>query len=451
MKWLVYGLGESGTAAAQALLARNENATVADSSDSSSSREAARRLGIEARFGAGPEVLNEGFDRIVASPGIRPRDALLAAAEKYGPPILSEVALGLELLKDEAPGVRVAAITGTNGKTTVVDMLGRMLAASGVPHAVAGNSWRPLTGSLVEVKEAGTLVLEVSSFQLHYLREPGFEVAALLNARPDHLNWHRSFEEYVADKLRVFAGQGPGDLALVSADDPAGRGAAASLAAETLVVGKDGTLVQDGTLILRSRALAESGELRFVGRHNHENALFAAAAAERLGATTSGIREGLVSYRLKPHRMQVVGERGGVTYVDDSKATNPAAVAAAVASLEGPTVLILGGSEKETDFAEVLPVLASCRAVVCQGEAGPRIARFLEESGVGVEVRLVPDLAAAVKEAGGISRPGDVVLLSPGCASFDQFAGYAERGEAFARLVAEVRVPARPARGAVGR
>jgi UDP-N-acetylmuramoylalanine--D-glutamate ligase len=451
MKWLVYGLGESGTAAAQALLARNENVTVADSSDSGSSREAARRLGVEARFRAGPEVLNEGFDRIVASPGIRPRDALLAAAEKYGPPILSEVALGLELLKDEAPGVRVAAITGTNGKTTVVDMLGRMLAASGVPHAVAGNSWRPLTGSLVEVKEAGTLVLEVSSFQLHYLREPGFEVAALLNARPDHLNWHRSFEEYVADKLRVFAGQGPGDLALVSADDPAGRGAAASLAAETLVVGKDGTLVQDGTLILRSRALAESGELRFVGRHNHENALFAAAAAERLGATTSGIREGLVSYRLKPHRMQVVGERGGVTYVDDSKATNPAAVAAALASLEGPTVLILGGSEKETDFAEVLPVLASCRAVVCQGEAGPRIARFLEESGVGVEVRLVPDLAAAVKEAGGISRPGDVVLLSPGCASFDQFAGYAERGEAFAKLVAEVRVPARPARGAVGR
>jgi UDP-N-acetylmuramoylalanine--D-glutamate ligase len=149
--------------------------------------------------------------------------------------------------------------------------------------------------------------------------------------------------------------------------------------------------------------------------------------------------------------MQVVGEHGGVAYVDDSKATNPAAVAAALASLEGPVVLIIGGSEKETDFAEVLPVLARCRAVVCQGEAGPRIARYLEESGVGVDVRLVPDLAAAVKEAGRLSRPGDAVLLSPGCASFDQFAGYAERGEAFADLVAEVRVPARSARGAVGR
>ena len=152
MKWLVYGLGESGTAAAQALLARNENVTVADSSGSNSSREAAERLGVEARFGAGPEVLNEGFDRIVASPGIRPRDALLAAAEKNGPPILSEVALGLELLKDEAPGVRVAAITGTNGKTTVVDMLGRMLAASGVPQAVAGNSWLRRTARRIKLQ-----------------------------------------------------------------------------------------------------------------------------------------------------------------------------------------------------------------------------------------------------------------------------------------------------------
>jgi UDP-N-acetylmuramoylalanine--D-glutamate ligase len=132
--------------------------------------------------------------------------------------------------------------------------------------------------------------------------------------------------------------------------------------------------------------------------------------------------------------MQIVGERGGVTYVDDSKATNPAAAAAALASFEGPTVLILGGSEKETDFGEVLPLLSRCRCVVCQGEAGPRISEFLEKSGVGTEVRLVRDLASAVSEARGVARPGDVVLLSPGCASFDQFAGYAERGMAFAQL-----------------
>lgn len=434
MRYLVHGLGESGLCAARALLERGGSVTATDTRDSQSLRDAAERLGVEARLGAGPEVLDEGFDRIVASPGIWPSDPLLSAAERTGVPILSEVALGLELLTREAPGAKVAAVTGTNGKTTVVGMLARILTAAGVHHAVAGNSWRALTGCLDEVKEAGTLVLEVSSFQLHYVGEPDFDVAALLNARPDHLNWHASFEEYVSDKLRIFDGQGPEDLALVSAHDPVGRGVVGKLAAETLVVGDGETLVEGGRLLLRGRSLAGVSELLFAGGHNQENALFAAAAAERLGATLGGIREGLLGYRLKPHRMQAVGERGGVLYVDDSKATNPAAVAAALASLDGPVVVIMGGSEKGTDFSEVLPDLWRCRAVVCQGEAGPRIAHFLRENETEAEVLLVPDLAAAVEGARGAACPGDVVLLSPGCASFDQFAGYAERGEAFARL-----------------
>ncbi|MEW6636888.1 MAG: UDP-N-acetylmuramoyl-L-alanine--D-glutamate ligase, partial [Actinomycetota bacterium] len=326
-------------------------------------------------------------------------------------------------------------VTGTNGKTTVVDMIRTMLETSGLRHAVAGNSWRALSGCVSEVRAAGLLVLEISSFQLHYLRRPGFEVAALLNVRPDHLNWHASFEEYVADKLRVFDGQGARDLALVSAADPVGRAAAGRLAGETLVIGEGETLARDGELLLKGERLASAGELRFVGAHNHENALFAAAAAQRLGASLEEIREGLLSYELKPHRMQIVARLGGVAYVDDSKATNPAAVAAALSGLEEPVVLILGGSEKETDFSEVLPYLKRCRAVICQGEAGPRIAEYLADEGWGKLVRQEPDLEAAVRTAKEAAEPGDVVLLSPGCASFDQFAGYAERGEAFARLV----------------
>ena len=162
--------------------------------------------------------------------------------------------------------------------------------------------------------------------------------------------------------------------------------------------------------------------------------------AEELGAVFEGISKGLLVYELQPQRMQVVGEHGGVTYVDDSKATNPAAIAAALAGFEPErgVVLILGGSEKGTDFSEVLPHLDRCRGVICYGEAGPRIFDFLEKNEVAVDVPhllLVPDLAAAVAEARGAALPGDVVLLSPGCASFDGFAGYAERGEAFARLV----------------
>ena len=433
MRTLVYGLGESGVAAVGALLERGENVLAADASDDERLRRSLAELGVEGTLGVGPQIL-DGADRVVVSPGIRPQDPVVRSAEERGIPVVSEVGLGLELLGEGK--VRVAAVTGTNGKTTVVDMLHRILDASDVPHAVAGNSWRALTGSLEEVRAAGLLVLEVSSFQLHYLRDPGFEVAALLNVRPDHLNWHASFDDYARDKLRVFEGQGPEDLALVSAGDPTGTKAAKSLTAEVLVVGQGDTTVRDGSLILSGSQIVAEGELHFAGAHNHQNALFAAAVAQRLGVTLQDIRAGLVDYELKPHRLEVVAERGGVLYVDDSKATNPAAVAAALRSFEArPVVLILGGSEKETDFSEILPHLGSCRAVVCQGEAGLRIFDYLLDAGWGGISYLAADLAGAVTEAEGLAQPGDVVLLSPGCASFDQFAGYAERGAAFARLV----------------
>ncbi len=452
MKTLVYGLGESGIAAARALIERGEDVVVADSEDSERTRGIVRSIGVEGRLGTGPEVLEGGIDRVVTSPLVRPRNPVLVAAEEGGIPVLSEVALGLELLN---PGVRVAALTGTNGKTTVVGMLHAILAASNIPHAVAGNSWRALTGCLEEIREAGVLVLELSSFQLHYLPEPGFEIAALLNVKPDHLNWHASLEEYAADKLRIFEGQGSGDLALVSAGDPVSQDAMDSLVAETIVVGEGETLVKGGRLLLRGRPLVEVGELPLVGPHNHENALFAALAAERLSVGMEGIREGLLGYRIEPHRLETVAERDGVTYVDDSKATNPAAVAAALASFEGTTILILGGSEKDTDFSEILPLLDDCRAMVCQGEAGPRIYEFLERKGVAIDgfVFLVPDLTEAVEKARRFARPGDVVLLSPGCASFDQHASYAERGVAFAGLVVEDAGGHReqPDKGAVGR
>jgi UDP-N-acetylmuramoylalanine--D-glutamate ligase len=431
---LVYGLGESGIAATRALLERGEEVQAADAGDDVRLRRVLAALGVEVVLGAGPRVL-DGAQRVVVSPGIRPRDAVLRAAESRGVPVIPEVGLGLELL---GSGVRVAAVTGTNGKTTVVDLLHRMLDAAGVPHVVAGNSWRALTACLDEARSVGILALEVSSFQLHYLRNPGFEVAALLNVRPDHLNWHLSFEEYARDKLRVFEGQGPKNLALVSAGDPVGLGTAGNLLAEVLVVGDGETVVHDNQLLLRGREIAAVGELRFVGAHNLANALFAAAAAERLGASDEGVRAGLLGYRLKPHRMEVVAEHAGVLYVDDSKATNPAAVAAALTSFEGPVVLILGGSKKETDFSEVLPHLGRCRMIICQGEAGPGIFEYLQTAGYGDACRLASDLREAVAEAASLAREGDVVLLSPGCASFDQFAGYAERGEEFARLVAEL-------------
>lgn len=440
---LVYGLGESGESAARALTERGRAVIASDSGDTPALRSAAERLGeigVEVRLGSGVEALSEvldAVDRIVTSPGIPPRDEVLAEAGRRGVAVLSEVALGLELLGDE---VRVAAVTGTNGKTTVADMARRILEASDVPHVVAGNSWSAITGRIGEIQRAGNLVLEVSSFQLHYLPEPCFGSAALLNVRPDHLNWHASFEEYVRDKMHIFDGQRPADIALLGARDPVCVEAAGRLHSETILVGAGETRVDDGALYLEGERLLEVSELGFAGRHNHENALFAAALAQSLGADEEGIRSGLSSYLMKPHRMQVVGERGGVLYVDDSKATNPAAVAAALCGLERPVVLLLGGSEKYTDFSEVADVISGCRAVVCHGEAGSRIAESLSRvaEGSGVELVRAVSLGEAVSEARGRAWSGDVVLLSPGCASFDEFSGYAERGDEFARLCGAV-------------
>jgi UDP-N-acetylmuramoylalanine--D-glutamate ligase len=434
VRTLVYGLGESGVAATRALTESGERVIVADGSDDERLRDTLAELDVPGVLGAGSEVL-DGIDRVIASPGVSPRTSVLQAAGERGIPIFSEVGLGLELLGEDT---RVAAVTGTNGKTTVIDMLHHMLEASGVPHAVAGNSWRSLTGCLEETRTAGLLVLEVSSFQIHYLENPGFEVAALLNVRPDHLNWHESFEEYIEDKLRIFEGQQAEDLALVSATDPIGRAAIDTFRAEALVVGEGDTALRDGRLLLHGSHLAEVAELRFAGTHNHENALFAATAAQRLGAELGKIREALLAYETRPHRMRVAAQMSGVTYVDDSKATNPAAVAAALESFDVPVVLILGGSEKNTDFSEVLPGLGVCRAVVCQGEAGPRIAAYLDDEGFQDIVYRTPDLERAVERATELAMPGDVVLLSPGCASYDQFPGYAERGEAFIGFAGEL-------------
>ena len=438
MKTLVYGLGESGFSAIRALLEAGQEVVAADAQDTAQLREGLAELGVQARLTVGAEVVLEGVRRIVVSPGISPKEPVLEAAEARGIPIISEVGLGLELL---GPDVKVMAVTGTNGKTTVVDMIQAILSGAGVPHTVAGNSWRALTNCLDEVRSTGVLVLEVSSFQLHYLESAGFDVAALLNVRPDHLNWHRSFEEYVADKLHIFEGQGEEDLALLSASDPFGTAVGGELSSETLIIGEEDAGVHGDALVLRGEQLVLSTELRFTGNHNYENAIFAAAAAERLGVSLPDIRDGLKDYRLKPHRMELVAEREGVLYVDDSKATNPAATAAALESSKAPVALILGGSKKETEFAEILPHLARCRAVICQGEAGGVISEYLIGAGWGRIVYRAKDLKRAVAIADGLTRPGDTVLLSPGCASFDQFAGYAERGQAFSRLISGGREP----------
>jgi UDP-N-acetylmuramoylalanine--D-glutamate ligase len=377
LRLLVYGAARSGRAVAE----RVEDVVLVD-----------RSLGNEHDLS-----LLAGVDALVKSPGVPGEAPLVVAARERGIPVWSEVELGYRLL---APtGTRLVGVTGTNGKTTTTELLGAIFRAAGRDVAVAGNVGTPLTS----VRGADWVVCELSSFQLEDVDSFGCDVAVLLNLEPDHLDRHGTFERYRAAKLRIFerarAKVVPRGLGLegieFSADD--------ELPAEPLIR----------------------------GRHNRENAAAATAAARAAGIADEHVAAALRSFAGVPHRLELVGEREGVRYVNDSKATNVAAARRALAAFaDEPVHLILGGSGKGEDFA---PLAAAIGANVKSVHLiGAEAARLHEAVGGDLDATL----ERAVAHAAELAQPGDVVLLSPACASFDQFANFEERGEAFRRLAA---------------
>jgi UDP-N-acetylmuramoylalanine--D-glutamate ligase len=372
---LVLGLARSGKAAVAALERRGVEVAAAD-----------RELGNDADLS-----LLDGAELLVKSPGV-PREApLVAEAERRGIPIWSEVELGYRLIEPKLIGV-----TGTNGKTTTCELLGAM---TGAP--VAGNVGRALTELDGQVEPGAWVVCELSSFQLEDVHELACEIAVLLNLEPDHLDRHGSFEAYRDAKLRIFERARtkivPRGLALegieFSADDP--------LPAEPLIR----------------------------GAHNRENAAAATAAARAAGTSDDQIAEALRTFPGVPHRLELVADRGGVRYVNDSKATNvPAALRALAAYEDEPVHLILGGSRKGEDFGPLAAAIGpNVKSVHLIGETAPELAAVLPQA------RTDGDLASAL--AAIEAAPGDVVLLAPACASYDQYRDFEERGEEFRRLV----------------
>ena len=386
---LVLGLGRSGTAAAAALEARGAEAVRAD-----------RSLGNDEDVG-----LLDGVGLLVKSPGVPGEAPLPAEARRRGIPIWSEVELGYRLLR----GNPLIGVTGTNGKTTTTELLAAILRADGRPAEVAGNVGRALTAVAEHAEPGVTVVCELSSFQLEDVHELSCDVAVLLNLEPDHLDRHGSFEAYRDAKLRIFerarAKIVPRGLGLegveFAADDP--------LPAEPLMP----------------------------GAHNRENAAAATAAARAAGVGDAAIGEALRTFAGVPHRLELVRELRGVRYVNDSKATNTAAARRGAAAYDAPVRLILGGSLKGEDFgpfARELP--ANVVAVHLVGEATAELAAALDAA--GRPYSRDGDLAHALEHAAADAQPGDVVLLSPAAASFDQFADFEQRGDTFRRLVREL-------------
>lgn len=445
---VVLGLGRSGLAVAEHLLderdaGRPVRVTVLDGASSPQLKERARRLsarGAQVRLGA--QTVPDDAGMAVVSPGLAPASPLVASARALGVPTISEVEFAYRLTR--SPFV---AITGTNGKTTVTLLVAHLLREAGIPCEAVGNIGTPPTRVAAQSGPATVLVTEVSSFQLAFTERFHPRVSVLLDITPDHIDWHGSLEAYVTDKTKVFANQTCGDTAVIDVDDPGSAPYADQVAAQGVEVCRvsrerrlaDGATVVDGMLCLdRDGHLIELvavDDLRIVGAHNVSNALAAAAAAFAAGAGVEDIRSGLRSFDPVPHRLEPVGVVDGVEYFNDSKATNPDAVFKALESFGAkPLIILLGGRNKGNDFHPLARrVRARCRAAVLFGESAGELAlAFGDEP---FERRETAGLSDAVDAARALAREGDVVLLSPACASFDEFSGYEQRGDRFRELV----------------
>jgi UDP-N-acetylmuramoylalanine--D-glutamate ligase len=429
--YLVVGLARSGVAAALALRALGADVAGCDSGPVPDDRRAQL-----AAAGVAIDAPADGLARldaaatVIKSPGVPKEAPVIAAARERGIGVLGELELGWRMLPNET-----IAVTGSNGKTTTAELIGHLHRAARAPVIVAGNVGLALT-SLAEhaLPDATVVVVEASSFQLEDTVAFAPDAGVLLNLAEDHLDRHGTFDAYKAAKLQVFAHQPPGTVAVANellAGDVGGEGERVLFGRgpEARLADRDGSLWWDGS------ELIAHGEIRLRGAHNRENAMAAAAVTLARGLAPAAVREGLATFAGVANRLEEVATHDGVLYVNDSKATNVASAIAGIEAFEGGLHVILGGSGKNADYSPLAaPVERRARAVYLIGETADEIGAALE--GTGVPLNRCGDLERAVAAARAAARPGDTVLLSPACASFDQYANYEERGAHFRALVA---------------
>ncbi len=437
----VLGLARSGRALTEALLERGVSVAAGDARSAAELEGAGALPGRADLFLGGPgEGFLEGAGWLAISPGVRLDAPPVVAARARGIPVYAEIEVAYRIAEAESPGAhRWIAITGTNGKSTTTTWIAEILRRAGRPVALAGNIGAPLSGFL---REPGgrDFVCEMSSFQLEAIERFRAHVAVLTNITPDHLDRYPDFAAYAEAKARVFLRQEPADFAVLNADDPASAGIptrARAVAFSRRRRPASGVWVESERIMSNiggaARAVVEVERLALPGAHNLENALAAAAAAECLGVPSAVLVDALTRFDGLPHRTEFVVEARGVRWVDDSKGTNVDATAKALEGFaDGTVILILGGRDKQGDFAALGPLVSRrARAVLTIGEAAETIERSLSAA---VPIERCGAMPAAVARAAELARPGDTVLLSPACASLDQYRNFEERGRHFAGL-----------------
>ncbi|HOE78627.1 MAG TPA: UDP-N-acetylmuramoyl-L-alanine--D-glutamate ligase [Smithellaceae bacterium] len=441
-KVAVIGMGKTGVAvsffvgeAGAAVVAIDEKAPQVWGADAGALRE-------KAWFGVGhydPSAL-AGVDLVVPSPGVPPGNIILDAAQKKNIPIMSEIELAYRFI--DTP---IVAVTGTNGKTTTTTILGRIIEQAGKKVFVGGNIGNPLVQYAAGAQAADLIVAEISSFQLQWADTFRPHAAVLLNITPDHINYHGSFSEYRRVKESIFAHQQPEDLAVVNEADSGQSKPAVRLASRVMRFSSAGP-VRPGAFLQGSSIIYSSPEgkeekypldmIRLPGLHNVENVMAALILARFCGCEQEAVIEAVSSFGGLPHRIEFAGEKNGVKFYDDSKGTNVDAVARALQTFSAPVILLLGGRDKDGKFDALQTLLQTkAKQVVLFGEARERICPQLGEV---VPIQSEQTLRAAVASAFHSAKPGDVVLLSPGCASFDEFTDYRERGNYFKEVVGKL-------------
>ncbi|MBW4080079.1 UDP-N-acetylmuramoyl-L-alanine--D-glutamate ligase [Paenibacillus sp. S150] len=457
---VVLGLAKSGVQVAKVLHERGAIVTVNDKKERDQSPEASEleSLGISVICGSHPEgLIHPGVSLVVKNPGIPYSVPPIQKALELDIEVVTEVEVAYHLCA--AP---VIGITGSNGKTTTTTWVGRMLDAAGMGPIVAGNIGTPLCQAAQEAREDNWMVAELSSFQLKGTKAFRPKVGCLLNVAETHLDYHGGMEDYVASKAKLFANQGPSDTAVLNWDDPVCRELVPYIKAGILPFSMTEELVQGifvrpsfipdteddlkRMIIYRDYSETETeiaavDAIGLPGRFNVENALAACGIAIAAGADPAGLAGALASFRGVEHRLEYVADKAGAAYYNNSKATNSKATAMALASFRQPVVLIAGGLDRGSDYMELLPVLGGVKALVALGQTRDKLAAAAGLAGVkriisvdnGESAAAV--LQEAVREASALAEAGDIVLLSPACASWDMFTSYEERGRIFKEAV----------------
>ena len=443
-KVLVVGMARSGVAAAQLLRAYGAEVTVNDNKTEAEMGDQLRPLDglqLERKFGRGAMSLLEGKDALIVSPGIPDTTPFVVKAREMGIYVIGELELAAQLARGT-----LVSVTGTNGKTTTVSLLGEICQNNGKVTHVVGNIGYPFSLAALVSRQEDMIICEVSSFQMETADTFHPHVAVLTNISEDHLNRHGTMSVYTELKMRMFRNQTAEDFAVFNADDPGLNGLPAQVKSRVLLFSRlkevrEGAFVRDGCIFFRldgtETKICGAEEVRIPGPHNLENALGAVCAAMALKVPVPVIRHSLRSFRGVEHRIESVRELNGVEYINDSKGTNVDSTMKAVQTMNRPTVIILGGYDKHTSFDPLAREIAGnplMKGAVLIGETAPQIRSALERAGF-TSIRNAESMREAVEECRDMAQNGWNVLLSPACASFDMFRDFEERGRVFKEIV----------------